>query len=120
MLIGRYECNIDNGAISIPWLDKGELKLPCFYEVVKHNDKSFFYVCDSEEAKENVTFIERSKCDIDSNGKWILPKTILDALGGEYIWIGIGDKCMITSKKRLQEYEPDYDKIKEALLKLGF
>lgn len=121
MIFGRYECNIDKGAISIPWLDKGELSIPCYYEIIKYNGKDFFYVCGADtEIKENVAYLERGKCDLDKSGKWILPKAILDVLGSDvYIFIGIGDKCTLTSKKRLQEAEPDLDKIKDALTKLG-
>ena len=122
MIFGRYERDIENGAISIPWLEKGEFNLPCFYEIINYNEKSFFYVCDLQaEVRENVNVIEIGQCELNEDGKWILPQAILDVLGGEEcLWLGIGEKCTLTSKKRLQEDEPDYDKIKEALLKLGF
>ena len=122
MLIGRYECDIDKGAISIPWLDKGQMKAPCFYEIIKYNDKDFIYVGDiTTDKRENENAIERSECRLNENGQWILPKAVLDTLGDdECIWFGLGDRCTITSKKRLNETEPDLDKIREALLKLGF
>lgn len=112
MLIGRYECNIDKGAISIPWLDKDQMKANCFYTVMEYNGRAYIYVHEKDiiiDAK----IVESGQCIINENNQWLLPNSVLMYISkGQCVWIGMGDRAELLTKNQLDEDEPSSDELK--------
>ena len=121
LIFGKYECEIKDGAVSIPWVDKKELAFPIRYTVARLFDRIIIYVYDREILMDKEEIIDTGECMLDKKSKWIVPDSVLIALGSNnVIWLGVGDRAELTTQKALDEITISVDELKEAMIKLGF
>ena len=133
LLYGRHECNVENGAITIPWIYEdalGYMEKPLYYRITEHNDKKMIYVYSSnheyvpDEESQYMTDLEINDCILDEKDQWILPSTVLEILNGETecIWLGIGTHVELYAKKAFEDEAKkiDVEEMKQLLFKLGF
>lgn len=128
LLFGKHYRNIENGDISIPWLEEDTIEKPLFYSIIQRNDRKMILVYEGggeyAEYVDDICEVTNDCCQFDKNSKWILPKSILEIFGDEKkcVWLGVGDHVELYTVKSLEEETKkiDLEKLKGMMSKLGF
>lgn len=128
LLYGRYERNIENGAITIPWIEENKMEKPLAYIIMQYSNGKVVQVYEKRDADDcsddEGKFFEKNDCQLDSDDKWILPNSVLEIFGGDNqcVWIGIGDHIELFTLNSLEDRnnKVDLEELKNILLDLNF
>ena len=128
LLYGRYECNIEDGAITIPWIEKNQIEKTLTYIIMEYSNQKIVQVYENSDiddcSDEQRRVLEKNHCQLDNDDKWIVPNSVLDIFGGDNqcVWLGIGDHIELFTLNSLENINKkvDVNELKNFLSKLAF